>query len=261
MSLPSSEGVNWMNLRRLGGLSALILAAAYLVGAVLNFTLLDTSSILDPVAKVDFITGKQTLFQVWIFFVYVVFGVCLVFLAEALLEQLRAPERSGSAPALARTATAFALIWAGLLIAAGNVYIAGLTNVSAAFGQYPAQAVSAWLAIDSVHQGLSGTAEIPGGLWTLLISLAMLQAARYPRALCYLGIAIGALGLLTVIPALFMPAVAAYALGHCAWWIWLAVLLLRKGSPETARGSSRLGPVSVPGEGTLTEGIGKRSSR
>lgn len=38
-----------MNLRRLGGLSALILAAAYVVGAALNFTLLDTSGILDPV--------------------------------------------------------------------------------------------------------------------------------------------------------------------------------------------------------------------
>ena len=85
-----------MNLRRLGGLSALILAAAYVVGAVLNFTLLDTSSILDPVEKVAFLASKQTLFQVWIFFVYVVFGVCLVFLAEALLEQLRAP--AGQAP-------------------------------------------------------------------------------------------------------------------------------------------------------------------
>ena len=42
-------------------------------------------------------------------------------------------------------------------------------------GQNPAQAATAWLAIDSVHLGLSGTAEIPGGLWTLLISLAALQ--------------------------------------------------------------------------------------
>ena len=39
--------------------------------------------------------------------------------------------------------------------------------------------------------------------------------------------------LLTVIPAVFMPAVAAYTLGHCAWWIWLGVLLLRKDSLNT----------------------------
>jgi hypothetical protein len=83
-------------------------------------------------------------------------------------------------------------------------------------------------------------------LWTLLISLAMLQAARFPRALSYLGIATGVLGLLTVIPALFMPAVAVYALGHCAWWIWLGVLLLRKGSLETARGQQSIAPSLSP---------------
>ena len=192
-----------MNLRKLGGLSAFVLAAAYVVGAALNFTLLDTASIADPIEKVSFLAGKQALFTIWIFFIYVLFGVCLVFLAKALDEQLRP-----AASALTGTA---------------------------AFAQNPAQAATAWLAIDSVHQGLSGMAEIPGGLWTLLVSLAALQAARFPRALSYLGIAIGIAGLLTAIPVLFIPAVAAYALGHCAWWLWLGVLLLRKGSLETAQ--------------------------
>ncbi len=220
-----------MTVRRLGGLSALVLAASYVVGCVLNFTLLDTSGILDPVAKVSFLAGKQTLFHIWILFIYVLFGVCLVFLAQALDEHLRP-----SAPGLARAAQAFALIWAGLLIAAGNVYIAGLNNIAAALAQNPAQAATAWLAIDSVHQGLSGTAEIPGGLWTLLISLAALQVARFPRALSYLGIATGIAGLLTVVPILFVPAVAAYALGHCAWWVWLAVLLLGKRPLQAVQG-------------------------
>lgn len=230
-----------MNLRRLGGLSALILAVAYVVGCVLNYTLLDTSSILDPVAKVAFLAEKQTLFHLWIFFIYVVFGVFLVFLAEALYEQLKS-----GAPALARTATAFALIWAGLLIAAGNVFIAGLNTVAGLFAQNPAQAGAAWLAIESVHLGLSGTAEIPGALWTLLVSVAALQAARFPRALSHVGIATGVVGLLTAIPALFMPASAAYALGHCAWWIWLAVLLLRKGALDTAQGPQRVAPRLSP---------------
>ena len=233
-----------MNMRRLGAVSAFILAAAYLVGAGLNFTLLDTSSILDPVEKVAFLAGKQTLFHIWIFFVYIVFGVFLVFLAEGLHEALRAP--AGSAPALARVATAFALIWAGLLIAAGNVFIAGLNTVAGSFGQNPAGAATAWLAIDSVHLGLSGTAEIPGALWTLLISLAMLQAARFPRTLGYLGVAIGVVGLLTVIPAAFMPAVAVYALGHCAWWIWLGVLLLRKGSLNASPARQEFAPSLSP---------------
>ncbi|MGE5601922.1 MAG: hypothetical protein ACM30E_02655, partial [Nitrososphaerales archaeon] len=72
------------------------------------------------------------------------------------------------------------------------------------------------------------------------------QAARFPRPLSYLGIATGIAGLLTTIPALFMPAVAAYALGHCAWWIWLAVLLLRKGALDTAQGRQRVAPRLSP---------------
>ena len=207
------------------------------MGLALNFTVLDASSIVDPVEKVSFLAGKQTLFYIWILFIYVVFGVFLVFLAQALYEQLR-----GGAPALARTATAFALIWAGLLIASGNVFIAGLNTVLNTFGQDPARAATAWLAIDSVHQGLSGTSEIPGGLWTLLVSLAALQAARFPRALNYVGVAIGIAGLLTVIPVIFLPAMAVYALGHCVWWIWLAVLLLRTGRVTAAQGRDAFAP-------------------
>ena len=80
----------------------------------------------------------------------------------------------------------------------------------------------------------------------MLISVAMLQTARFPRALSYLGIATGAVGLLTVIPAVFMPAVAVYALGHCAWWIWLGVLLLRKGSLNAAQARQELAPGLSP---------------
>ncbi len=81
--------------------------------------------------------------------------------------------------------------------------------------------------MNTIHLGLSGTAEIPGGLWTLLVSLALLRSAAFPRALGYLGIVVGIAGLLTAIPAIFMPAVALYALGHCAWWTWLAARPLR----------------------------------
>ncbi|MCU0509065.1 MAG: hypothetical protein MUC34_11855 [Anaerolineae bacterium] len=177
-----------MNLRKAGGIAALVLALAYIVGAALNFTVLDASAIVDP-----------TLFRIQIFFIYVVFGVALVFLAQALDAELRP-----AAPSLMRVGTAFGLVWAGLLIAAGNVFIAGLNAVAGHLAQDPAR-----------------------GLWTLLVSLALLRSAAFPRALGYLGIVVGIAGLLTAIPAIFMPAVALYALGHCAWWTWLAVRLLR----------------------------------
>jgi hypothetical protein len=211
-----------MNLRKAGGIAALVLALAYIVGAALNFTVLDASAIVDPVAELAFVAGQQTLFRIQIFFIYVVFGVALVFLAQALDAELRP-----AAPSLMRVGTAFGLVWAGLLIAAGNVFIAGLNAVAGHLAQDPAQAATLWTAVNTIHLGLSGTAEIPGGLWTLLVSLALLRSAAFPRALGYLGIVVGIAGPLTAIPAIFMPAVALYALGHCAWWTWLAVKLLR----------------------------------
>ncbi len=104
-----------MNLRKAGGIAALVLALAYIVGAALNFTVLDASAIVDPVAELAFVAGQQTLFRIQIFFIYVVFGVALVFLAQALDAELRP-----AAPSLMRVGTAFGLVWAGLLIAAGN---------------------------------------------------------------------------------------------------------------------------------------------
>jgi hypothetical protein len=216
-----------MNLRKAGGIAALVLALAYIVGVALNFTVLDTSALADPAAVLAFVASRQTLFHLQIFFIYVVFGIALVFLAQALDAELRP-----AADSLMRVGTAFALIWAGLLIAAGNVFIAGLNVVSGALAADPAQAATVWSAVNTIHLGLSGTAEIPGGLWTLLVSLAMLRSAAFPRALGYLGIVVGIAGLLTAIPAIFMPAVALYALGHCAWWIWLAARMLR--SPRVA---------------------------
>jgi hypothetical protein len=212
-----------MNLRKAGGVAALILAAAYVVGLILNFTVLDTSALADGAAKVAFVAARQTLFHVQIFFIYIVFGVALVFVAQALDEQVR-----GGAAGLARTATAFALIWAGLLIGAGNVFLAGMNAATAMLAADPAAAAGVWAAAETVHLGLSGTAEIPGGLWTLLVSAAALRAGVFGRAWGWLGVAVGALGLLTALPALFMPAVLLYAVGHCVWWVWLAARLLGK---------------------------------
>jgi hypothetical protein len=93
------------------------------------------------------------------------FGVFLVVLALALYAQLKA-----GSPAMAQTATVFGLIWAGLLIASGMVYKMGLGAVAELYGQDPAQAASVLLVINAVHEGLGGANEIPGGLWTLLVS-------------------------------------------------------------------------------------------
>ena len=122
----------------------------------------------------------------WYLTIYVVFGVFLVVLSLALYERLKA-----GSPAVAQTATAFGIIWAGLVIASGMVANVGTGVVVDLYSRDPAQAASLWLAVNSVVRGLGGGNEIVGGLWVLLVSWAALRAGELPRLLNYLGLVLG----------------------------------------------------------------------
>ena len=69
---------------------------------------------------------------------------------RALYERLQAVSS-----AIIRMATAIGLIWAGMLIASGMVANAGIAPVVVLYGKDPAQAAVAWVAIESVSNGLS----------------------------------------------------------------------------------------------------------
>ena len=107
-------------LQKMGGVAALIMAATFVVGIALLFTLLVPAGYfaadVDPVQNAAFLADNQTVMFVWYLTIYVVFGVFLVALALALYERLKA-----GSPAMAQTATAFGLIWAGLTFARGMV--------------------------------------------------------------------------------------------------------------------------------------------
>ena len=219
------------NLQKMGGIAALIEAAAYVIGIALFVTLLAPygAGDVEPVQKVAFLVDNQAIMYIWNLIIYVVFGVCLVVLALALYERLRA-----GSPAVMQTATAFGLIWAGLVIASGMVFNIGcLGTVVDLYVQDPAQAASVWLAIASVQDGLGGGVEIVGGLWTLLLSWAALRAGGLPKALNYLGLVIGVAGLATVVPALGELG-AVFGLLQIVWFVWLGIVMLRGRSSTAA---------------------------
>ena len=79
----------------------------------------------------------------------------------------------------------------------------GLAPVVALYAKDPAQAALTWQGIESVANGLgNGNGEILGGLWTLLVSLAALRAGGLPRGLNILGLLVGAVGIISMIPGL-----------------------------------------------------------
>ena len=209
------------NLQKMGGFAALFEAAALVAGMVFYLLVLDYVSVVDPLQKVALLVDNTVGMYISNQLIYVVFGIVLVVLALALYERLK----TGS-PAMMQTATVFGLFWAVLLIGAGMVFTIGMDTVTDLYSTDPAQAAVVWMSIESVHQGLGGANEIVGGLWVLLISWAALRGGGLPRALNYLGLVIGAGGLLMFVPALEMIG-PIFGLGIIAWFIWLGIVMLR----------------------------------
>jgi len=215
--------------QKMGGIAALYEAAAYVVGMVFFLFVLDSLGAVQPAQKVALLVGNQVSMQIVILLTYVGFGALLVVLTLALHDRLQA-----GSPAIMQTATAFGLIWAGLLIASGMVYNTGQGVVVALYSSDPLQAATIWLTIDAVHAGLGGQAEILGGLWTLLVSWAALRTGGLPRVLNYLGVVVGVAGILSILPGLTLL-VGIFAMGQIVWFAWLGILMLRSSRPAVAR--------------------------
>lgn len=222
------------SLQKIGGIAALFDAMTFVLGFALLFTLLAPAGYFDadadPLQNAAFLADNQAIMYLWHLTIYVVFGVFLVILVLALYDRLKA-----GSPAMAQTATAFGIIWAGLVIASGMVANIGAGVVVDLYGSNPAQAASTWLALDVVVRGLGGGNEIVGGLWVLLVSWAALRAGELPKALNYLGVVAGLAGILTAIPALAALEVlgALFGLGLIVWFVWLGIVMLRS-SPNVA---------------------------
>ena len=205
----------------MGGFAALYLAAAYLVAMPYFLVFVKYPSVVDPAEKVALLVSNHDSMRVMHLVTYVIFGIVLAVLALALHARLK-----DGAPALAQAATAVGLIWAFVLVASGMIFNAGVGAVVGLHATNPAQAVSAWQAIEPVAQGLGGSGgELLGGLWVLLVSVAALRTGGLPKALNWLGVAIGAAGVLSVVPVLRDLAYG-FGLLQIVWFVWLGIVML-----------------------------------
>lgn len=204
-----------------GGISALYGAAAYLTGMTFFLLLMDYTEVIDPVQKVASLINNQTGMYVITLITYVIFAFFLVLLSLSLYDRLK----HGS-PSIMQAATAFGLIWAALLIGSGMIYNIGMEKVIDLYGTDPDQAAVVWLAIEAVHEGIGGGNEIIGGIWVLLISWAALKTGKLPRGLNYIGVVVGAAGIISTIPLLGEPGGIIFGLGQIVWFIWLGIFML-----------------------------------
>lgn len=208
-------------LRKYGGLAALYLAVAYLIGMVIFLVVLDYPSISDPAQKVALLVEMPAVTFVTNLLMYVFFGVGLIVLALALYQRLQA-----GAPALMQVATAIGIIWAGSLIASGMVANAGIAP-AVALRPRPGAGRAGLAGHRNGGQRAGqrqrrdpgrpvGAAGQPGRAadgWTA-------------QGLNILGLLVGAVGIVSLIPGL-TDLVGAFGLGQVIWFVWLAIVLLR----------------------------------
>jgi hypothetical protein len=216
-------------LQKSGGIAALYMAISHLIGIVIFIVILDVLNITDPAQKLAMNIEKQTVIFSTNLLMYVFFGFALIVLSLALSDRMKS-----GAPALMQVGTAIGVIWAGSLIASGMVANAGLATVVAIHAKDPAQAVLTFQGIEAVANGLgNANGEILGGMWTLLISIAALRTSGLPKGLNILGLFVGAVGIITLIPAL-TDFTGLFGIGQIVWLVGLGIALLRSNARTTA---------------------------
>lgn len=220
---------NLRNLQGAGGIAAGVEALAYIVGFGAMATVLNPGDTQAWTAadKLAYVLERRTLFELWTVLIYVVASGALLVLAVALHERLKA----GSSAM--QIATPVGVIWAGLVIASGMVSICGLQSAAVLQAKDPALAVSTWMAVGVVQNGLGGGIEIVGGVWSLMVSAVAWRSGALPKALNLLGAIVGVAGILTVFSPL-KDLVDVFGLAQIPWFIGLAVVMLRGDRAATA---------------------------
>jgi hypothetical protein len=218
----SLKELHMKTLQKSGGIAALFMAISHLIGIVIFIVVLDYINITDPAQKLALNIEKQSIIFSTNLLMYVFFGFALIVLSLALYDRMK----SGM-PTLMQVAAVVGIIWAGSLIASGMAANAGLASLTALYAKDPSQAVLAFQAIEAITNGLgNANGEILGGPFTLLVSLSGLWTGGLPKGLNVLGLSVGVVGILTIIPAL-NAFVGVFGLGQVIWFVWLGIVLLR----------------------------------
>lgn len=206
-------------LQKLAGISALSQALIYIsafiyFGAFWSFPY-DGS----PLEKMTHLAENQFIFSLMYFLMYVVFGVFLAVLVVGMHERLK----HINSPAIS-IGTIFGVIWVGLVIASGMISNIGLAHAIGMMDANPEKAFDVWTIVSLITESLGGGNELVGGLWVLLVSIAALKARIFSRALNYLGLLVGVVGIATVYPDEIFTEL--FGASQIIWFIWLGICLL-----------------------------------
>ncbi|MBF4693344.1 hypothetical protein [Fusibacter ferrireducens] len=206
-----------MKQTKIGGLSSIVLALIYLVGIVMQMTLLSLSSVGSVQERFTFISENSGLMIAWISLLYIVFGIIKLLLTVALHDLIAV--HSGY---MSRLVLGSGIIWSTLVIASGMIFNTGLLTAM------QENSVSLFQWIETIHSAIGGNNEVIGAFWMLIIVIAGFQFRLFPNWMNTLGLVVAIGGALTMVPAFYNSVIMIFAMGQMIWWIALGIYLLRK---------------------------------
>ncbi len=222
-----------MAFQRISGLAAIAAGATYIIGFWVYFAILGPAQYGAPDAPatqhVQFLVDNQELMNAWNLVIYVLNAVLMVFIVVGLHRRVKdGPE------ALAQAASAFGVIWAGLILAAGMLENISLTQIVRLAASDMEAAVTLWRSTSVAGAALGGGNEITGGMWIFLLSLAGLSSKGIPLAVNLIGLLVGGAGIASTIPAL-SEATMIFGLGFIVWFFAVGLALIFSRSSAESR--------------------------
>ncbi len=219
-------------LQKVGGASALVCAGTYILAMGL------LSTVLTPMANpsmafddfIAFFLPHQTIIFIWHFAMYLVNGAFLTLLTLALYHRLKT-----DAPALALASACFGLLWTGMVFTSGFITLYGWEVIGNLAATDPTQAAQLRLVVDTMTVGIDHSDRFLGSLWVLLTSWAAMRTRQLPRRLNFLGLVIGAGGIVSSAAPALNELGYGFGIGVIVWWCWLGIVLLQKRETVSSR--------------------------
>ncbi len=209
-------------LQKIGGVCAILEALIYIsafifYGAILVYPNANSST----AEELNFLSDNHLTLSILNLVSYVLFGILLAVLVLAIHQRLKS-----FSPILSKLASAFGIIWTGLVIASGMIANIGLNSVIEIGIKEPENAMLVWSSVSIISEGLGGGNEIVGGIWVLLLSIIALKGQLFSKPLIFLGILVGIAGILTIYPLEIFTEI--FGISQIIWFLWIGVFIIRK---------------------------------
>ncbi|ADZ92398.1 hypothetical protein [Marinomonas mediterranea] len=206
---------------KLSGYLSLIQGAIFLISILWYVILLMPIGVELRALSVDqlaLITEHKGMLQLFYGIAYVLFALLLVGLNIAIC-------KVDNTSIMNNIALIMGSIWSGFLLGCGLLVIASFEYIAMPHSDNSIK-LNLLMFVSVIVEAIGGGNELVGGIWVASISISLKKACHIGSSQCLLGLAIGVIGIMTVVPSLGELG-ALFGIGMIVWFAALGVTQLK----------------------------------